>query len=306
MHFCRHGFLYIRHRLNATHHNPQNWLLLLLLTLIWGSSYILIKKSLVAFTPVEVASLRISFSFLFSLPFALKALRLLPRQQYVNVLQIGIFGSGAPAFLFALSMTKSGSAVNGILNSLSPLWTLLIGYYLFHVHITRQKTAGVLIGFLGALLLVLGKAGGTLQVDIWYSFLPVLATFCYGISTNITKQKMQNLNPLYSTSLAMCMVGLPASVILFFGDAPQKIMSGEATTSLLSVLFLSLFGTLLAWILFYRLVQRTDALFAASVTYLIPIVAVAWGMADGETLSFAQIGGMFLILLGVYFTTGNK
>src|SRR5688572_7071804 len=109
-------------QLNNTHHNWQNWLLLILLTLIWGTSYILIKKGLTVFTPLELASLRISISFLCSVPIAIKALQKVDRDKYPTILQIGIFGSGAPAFLFALSMTKSGSAVNGILNSLSPLW----------------------------------------------------------------------------------------------------------------------------------------------------------------------------------------
>jgi len=216
---------------------------------------------------------------------------------------VGVFGSGAPAFLFALSMTKSGSAVNGILNSLSPLWTLVIGYYLFKVSISTQKIIGVVVGFLGALVLVLGKPGSSLQVDVLYSLLPVLATFCYGMSSNLTKQRLQNQNAIYTTAVAMAGMGLPVLAGLFFTDAPAKIMRGEVWLPLLCVAALSIVGTLIAWMLFYRLVQRTDALFAASVTYLIPIVAIAWGVLDGEVLSVMQIGGMLLILAGVYFTT---
>ncbi len=288
---------------SSSHHNAQNWLLLVLLTIIWGTSYILIKKGLIAFTPIELATLRISISFLCSIPFAIKALQTIPRAKYFTILQIGIFGSGAPAFLFSLSMTKTGSAVNGILNSLSPIWTLIIGYYLFRLHISREKILGVIIGFMGALVLVLGKRGQSLEVDVLYSFLPVIATFCYGMSTNITKQRLQELNPLYTTSLAMSMIGIPASIILLLSDAPSKIAAGEAWVSLSSAAVLAVFGTFIAWMLFYRLVQRTDALFAASVTYLIPIVAISWGMFDGEILSLLQLGGMVLILVGVYFTT---
>lgn len=289
-----------------SHHNKENWLLLLLLTFIWGSSYILIKTGLQSFTAVELASLRISITFFASLPFVYKAIKTIPKEKYFTVLLIGIFGSGAPAFLFAFSMTHSASAVNGILNSLSPLWTIVVGYFLFQVGISPLKVLGVLLGFAGAVVLVLGKSEGNLQVDVLYSFLPVVATFCYGMSTNITKQRMQNLHPLYSTALAMCMIGIPASVLFLCGEAPQKIMSGDVNKALASVALLSLAGTLLAWVLFYRLVQRTDALFAASVTYLIPIVAVAWGLWFGETLSAIQFGGMALIIAGVYFTTGKK
>lgn len=292
--------------MSDSHHNIFNWVLLSLLTLIWGTSYLLIKKGLLAFTPLELASLRVAISFLVSLPVAVLAIRKIPREKYFTILQIGFFGSGAPGFLFALSMTKSGSAVNGILNSLSPLWTLLIGYYLFHLHITSQKVAGVLIGFLGALVLVLGQRGGNFRVDAIYSFLPVVATFCYGMSTNITKQKLQNENPFYTTALAMGMIGLPALLILSFTEAPAKISSGTVWWPFLSVMVLSVFGTLIAWGLFYKLIQRTDALFGASVTYLIPIVAISWGLLDGEVLSLLQIGGMLLILAGVYFTTASR
>lgn len=290
----------------SSHHNASNWLLLILLTLIWGSSYILIKTGLTTFSAVELACLRISISFLVSLPFAIKGIKSVAREHYITILLIGIFGSGAPAFLFSLSMTKTGSAVNGIINSLSPLWTLLIGYYLFKISISPQKILGVVIGFAGAVVLVLGKPNADLKVDVLYGLLPVVATFCYGMSTNITKQKLQNQNPVYTTSLAMTMIGIPAFIILLFTEAPDKVSSGIAWSALLAVIVLSVFGTLVAWMLFYRLVQRTDALFAASVTYLIPIIAVGWGLYAGESLSPAQLGGMILILTGVYFTTMQK
>ncbi len=227
----------------------------------------------------------------------------MPHDRYFTILLVGVFGSGVPAFLFALSMTKSGSAINGILNSLSPLWTLIIGFYLFKVHISAQKIAGVIIGFSGALVLVLGRTGASFQVDVLYSLLPVIATFCYGMSSNITKQKLQDQNAVYTTALAMSMIGLPALIGLFFTAAPAKIAAGHVWFPLACIASLSIFGTLIAWMLFYRLVQRTDALFAASVTYLIPIVAIAWGVLDGEFLNLIQMGGMVLILVGVYFTT---
>lgn len=274
-----------------------------MLTAIWGTSYILIKKSLLGFTAIELACLRISISGLVALPFAVRALQTIPKQKYLTILLVGIFGSGAPAFLFSLSMTKSGSAVNGILNSLSPLWTLIIGFYLFKVAISSQKIWGVVIGFIGALVLVLGKPGASFQVDVLYSLLPVVATFCYGMSSNITKQKLQNQNAIYTTALAMAMIGLPALIGLPYTDVPAKIMSGQVWLPMMCVATLSIFGTLIAWMFFYRLVQRTDALFAASVTYLIPLVAIGWGLLDGEVLSLIQLGGMMLILVGVYFTT---
>lgn len=281
-------------------------MLLLALALIWGTSYILIKKGLIAFTPVELACLRLSISFVASVPFAIKALSAIPRDKFSAVFLIGFFGNGIPAFLFALSLTKSGSAVTGILNSLSPLWTLLVGIYFFKVVVSRQKVSGVIVGFMGAMVLVLGKRGENFQTDALYSLLPVAATLCYGISSNIMKEKMQTGNPIYVTSLALMTVGLPSLIGLFFTSAPAKIIGGQVWPSFACIAILSLFGTLIAWMLFYRLVQRTDALFAASVTYLAPIVAIGWGLLDGEVLNFLQLLGMLLILTGVYFTTSGK
>ena len=289
-----------------SNHNTQNWILLFFLTLIWGTSYILIKKSLDGFTAFEVGALRISISCLVALPIAIYGLKKIPKQKYVYVLLIGIFGTGLPSILFPLSLLHSDSSVNGILNSLSPLWTLIIGYYLYQVAITPTKVAGILIGFSGALVLVLGKQSKLIQFDLVYCFLPILATFCYGMSANITKQKLQNQNPIYTTALAMNMIGIPALISLFFTDAPHKISSGLVWFPFMCVVLLALFATLVAWVLFYRLVQRTDALFASSVTYLVPIVAVGWGLYFHEVLSLLQVLGMLLILTGVYFTTYQK
>lgn len=250
--------------------------------------------------------LRIAISFVAAMPFLIKAVRTVPRDKYFTILQIGLLGTALPALLFAVAMTKSGSAINGILNSLSPLWTLLIGYFMFNLAITTRKISGVLVGFGGAVLLVFGKTNQLANADWWYTSLPLIATFCYGLSSNLTKQKLQNQNPLYTTSLAMAIIGIPAFVGLWFTDVPQVVFSGSAWLSVVSIVFLAVFGTFIAWMLFYRLVQRTDALFAASVTYLIPLVAIFWGLLDGEQLSPIQFGGMMLILLGVYFTTSSK
>ncbi len=268
----------------------------------------LMKLGLHGFTAIELGCLRISISFLVSLPLSVKGFMAIPRDKYKVIAAIGVFGSGIPAFLFPLSMEHShnGSAINGVLNSLSPLWTLLIGYFLFKVLMPRDKVIGVVIGFLGALVLVLGKRDAGFKVDLLYSALPVLATMCYGMSTNITKQKMQTMNPLLTTSMAMTVIGLPAFTGLLFTSAPAKIISGSVTAPFLAIVVLAVVGTLVAWILFYRLVQRTDALFGASVTYLVPIVAITLGVFDGEVLTLMQMGGMLLILLGVYFTTRVK
>jgi drug/metabolite transporter (DMT)-like permease len=261
------------------------------------------KRGLIGFTAVEMACLRISISFLCAMPLVYQAVRAVPRKKFFILFIIGIISMALPALLFALSLTKGESAVNGIINSLSPLWTALIGYYVFSVAVSAKKLLGVAIGFMGAAVLVIGKPDFSFKADLLYTSFPVLATLCYGIGTNLTKKWMQNENPLYTTALSMSMVGIPITIALFFTRAPAKIASGEVWIPLAAIAALAVFGTFIAWILFYRLLQRTDMLFATSVTYLVPIVAVSWGFMDGEVLSVIQVGGMFLILTGVYFTT---
>ena len=286
---------------SSSPHNLQNWILVALLTAIWGTSYILIKKSLLGFTAIELACLRISISGLVALPFAVRALQTIPKQKYLTILLVGIFGSGAPAFLFSLSMTKSGSAVNGILNSLSPLWTLIIGFYVFKVAISSQKIWGVVIGFIGALVLVLGKPGASFQVDVLYSLLPVVATFCYGMSSNITKQKLQNQNAIYTTALAMAMIGLPALIGLPYTDVPAKIMSGQVWLPMMCVATLSIFGTLIAW-MFFLPFGATHRCAVCRQCYLLNTLSghrlglAGWGSAFTDTIrrNDAYIGGGLL------------
>jgi drug/metabolite transporter (DMT)-like permease len=284
----------------------SNWALLLSLTLIWGTSYILIKKGLVVFSPIELASMRVSISMVFSLPIVFRAVRVVPFKLYGFVLLTGLFGSLIPAFLFAFSLTHISSSVNGIINSLSPLFTLLIGVFLFGGTTTRQRIIGVLIGFSGAAVLVLFKENGALNADLGWAILPVVATFCYGMSGNIVKEKLGSQNALYMTALAMLMIGIPTTVIAL-QTVPAKLQMVEGAWLAFSyVAILSILGTFIAWMLYYRLIQRTDALFASSVTYLIPLVAVAWGVADGERFSIFQAAGMMLILWGVWLVTKRE
>lgn len=291
---------------NMLRHNLGNFTLLTLLTIIWGSSYILIKKSLLGFSPIELACLRVGISCIVTLPLVIKAVKSISREKYLAVLGVGVFGSAAPALLFALSLTKTGSGLNGIINSLTPLWTIILGVLWYQLHISTQKIIGVVIGFLGAVILVLGQTGKMVNTNLFFGVFPFIATFCYGLSSNLTKQKLQDESAVYTTALAMVMVGIPALVGLSFTGAPAKIMSGTVWLPFVCVATLSVFGTVIAWTLFYRLVQRTDALYASSVTYLVPIVALAWAWFDHESLSAVQFIGMLLIFAGVYFTTTAK
>jgi drug/metabolite transporter (DMT)-like permease len=285
----------------------QNWLLLAALTLIWGTSYILIKKSLVVFSPIQATSIRISVSFLLCLPFLRSAVRDIPRAKYPHTLMVGVLGTGLPSILFNLSMTHVNSSVTAIINSLSPLFTVLTGFLIWQVSTTRIKLMGVLIGLAGAVVLVFGKHGMSIQGDMIYVIMPIVATLCYGTNSNFVKQHFPATNALHVTVLSIVAIGLPAIGLLLWSDVIGTVQSEPGAYQALGyVVILAVFGTFIGWLLFYKLVQRRDALFAASVTYLIPIVAIAWGLADGEGLALYQLAGLGLILAGVYFVSRNK
>ena len=283
--------------------DAQNWLLLGMLTLIWGTSYILIKKALITFSPVQVAALRVCLSFVVCIPFYKAALREIPRAKYLHILFLGVIGIGIPAFLFAFSQTRINSAVSGIINSLSPLFTVLTGLIFWQVHTPRIKLVGVLIGLMGAIVLVFGKGGMSLNGDLAYAIMPVIATLFYGINSNFVKQHFPTTRPLYVTSLSIAFIGLPGIAILFSTDFISRMHGPTALQGLGCVAGLALFGTLIGWLIFYRLIQRRDPLFAASVTYLVPIVAISWGLLDGESLNVFHMIGLVLILIGVYFVS---
>ena len=284
----------------------ENWLLLGVLTLIWGTSYILIKKALIVFSPVQVTAMRISLSFIACLPFVPRAIKEIPKTQYLHAAAVGILGTGIPIILFNVSMTRVNSSVSAIINSLSPLFSVLTGLLFWQLRTTRIKLIGVLVGLVGAMILVFGKHGWTLTGDVFYTLLPVIATVCYGTTSNYVKQYFPTTYPLHVTVLSITAIGPLALVLLCFSGFSSRLSQPGAMLSLCSVLLLAIFGTVVGWLLFYKLIQRRDALFATSVTYLIPIVAIGWGLLDGEGLALYQLGGLALILTGVYFVSRVK
>jgi drug/metabolite transporter (DMT)-like permease len=281
----------------------QSWLLLALLALIWGTSYILMKKGLLVFTPLQVASWRITLAGLVCLPFLRRAMATIPRSKYGNALFVGMIGSGLPAFLFAFAITRIHSSVGGMINSLSPLFTVLTGLLFWQIHAPSVKVLGILIGFIGALVLVFGQHGLQLNGDVAYAILPVIATFCYGTNSNYIRQYFPSANPVMLTVLVMCMIAVPALIILSTTGFTHTIAMPGAWRALAYISILGGFGTVVSNVLFYRLIQRSGPLFAASVTYLIPIVAIAWGVRDGEHIARLDLIGLLLILAGVYFVS---
>jgi len=278
------------------------WLILIILTLVWGSSFILIKRGLIYFSSTQVGAMRIAISFLFLLPFAGIRIRKVSMRDWKFLLMVGVIGSGLPAFLFARAQTGIDSSLAGILNSLTPLFTLLIGISFFTLKTRWYNILGVALGLAGAVGLVSISGGHTFDFNIRYAVYVVVATICYATNVNIIKYRLAGLDPVTITALSFVVIGLPAILhLLVFTDFIPRLQTVEgAMTGLIYIAILAIIGTGLALMLFNTLVKIASPVFASSVTYLIPIVAVFWGVIDGETFSWKAFLWILIILTGVY------
>lgn len=282
--------------------------MLLVLSLIWGSSFILIKRGLDVYSAGEVGALRIAAASLFLLPFALKGLKDINKSHWIKLLSVGLFGSLLPAFLFAKAETQLPSSVAGILNALTPLFTMLIGAMFFSQKINLKTAIGLMVGFLGTLLLIVAGSGGDLSDLNYYGLYVVLATIFYGANLNLIKYKIPDLRARTITSISLLIVGPAAIVYLLLGTGfVNKTFNVEgAYFSLGAIVILGVLGTAIALIIFNQLVKMTSPIFTSSVTYIIPIVAVIWGLFDNEQLYTGHYAGMAFIILGVYLAKTKK
>ncbi|MEN9382086.1 MAG: hypothetical protein RI940_967 [Bacteroidota bacterium] len=283
-----------------------NWLVFSLLSIIWGSSFILMKEGLKAFTPYQVASLRMLSAGLILLPFALKAFKNIPTKKMGLVVLSGILGNFIPAYLFCIAETQIDSSLAGILNSLTPMFTIIVGVLFFNVQTNKVKIIGMIIGFVGlSFLLASGKDVSFHNLS--YAALVLLATLFYGINVNIVGRYMQNMGSLNIASVAFVFLIIPCIFILYFtGYFKLQFSDPVVLHSLLASILLGIVGTSIATILFYYLVKRAGILFGSLVTYGIPVIAVAWGLFDGEYLNIIQVASLGLILMGVYIVNRGR
>ncbi len=282
------------------------WALILFLAIIWGSSFILMKKGLLAFSDMQVASFRIFISFVLLLPLLFKRIKRVKKRHFIPLLVVGFIGNGIPAFLFTKAQTQVSSSMAGVLNSLTPLFALLVGLVVFKVKFIRQNIFGIILGLIGASALVLIGSGFNLSVQNLYPLLIVLATICYAFTVNLIKQKLSDLDGVTIIVIAFSFIGPFGGIYLLTSDFNYAMQSPHLLQSFSSVFLLAMFGSALATILFNYLIKYTTALFASSVTYIIPIVAIMWGLLDGETLVASQMLSISVILVGVYLVNKKK
>lgn len=276
------------------------------------------KHALVNFPPDQMASIRMFSSFLFLLPFTFSRFAEVKKEQWKYIAATGFLGNGIPAFLFGFAQTNVPSFMAGMLNSLTPVFTLGLGFIIFNTKVSGGRLMGVLLGLAGAVGLILHNANGSFQQISWHAILIVLATLCYAGSVNVIRHKLLDAGALTVSAFALCFVGPITGIYLFgFTDFLPKLLQDASSfsgnhfdfyasqpdspiESLVYVLILALFGTAISVVVFNRLIKIAGSLFASSVTYLIPIVAMLWGMVDGEPLELLHLLFLGAILGGVY------
>ena len=286
---------------NTTMKSHQlKWLILFVLALIWGSSFILIKKGLIGLNPFQLGSLRIIFCALFLLTVGFKNILTIPLHKWKYIALTSLFGTFIPAYLFAIAQTEINSTVSSILNSLTPLNTLILGAIVFGLDFKRTQIFGVIVGLIGTMLLIFNGAIHNPNQNYWYTILVLIASVCYAMNVNFIKKYLSDLKPLTITVGNFLVMLFPALIVLSFTDFFSVVQVEEVQHAMIFVAILGIIGTGIANVFFYKLIQISTPVFATSVTYLIPVVAFLWGILDNEMLTSLQFFGAFIILIGVY------
>ena len=281
----------------------NKWFYLIALSLIWGSSFILIKKALVGLEASQLGSLRIIFSSIFIFLIAWRNIFSIKKIEWKWITISAFLGSFFPAFLFAFAEKEIDSSVASIINSIVPLNTLILGMIIFKIESTKRQIIGVLVGFFGTYLLI--SSGLKLNPDQNYNYagLVILCSFLYALNVNIIKKYLQHLSALTITVGHFTAIILPAVLVFLFSDFEfSSLEKDEVKTSIFYVFILALFGTALAKIIFNKLIKISSPVFASSVTYSMLIVSIFWGIVDGEKFSIYQLIATLIIVFGVILT----
>ncbi len=275
------------------------WILLCILAVMWGSSFIIMKKSLRAFTPTQIASLRMFSAGVVFIPWLISARKQFPKSKTKYFVWSGLLGYFLPAYLFAFAGSKINSSLSGTLNATTPIFVLIVGAIFFQQSIKISQVSGLILGFIGSLILILSGNSVGLSFDNPFALLVIVATVLYGFNVNIVGKYLKELNPILLSAWTLASVSVLALIILLSTDFINRITL-ENKEELLMVILLGAINSGFAGIIFNYVLKISSPVFASSVTYLIPVVATLIGFLDSESISFLHYFGMTIILIGVY------
>ena len=279
-----------------------SWSLLIILSVVWGSSFILMKRGLAAYSSDEVASIRISIAFLFLSPLLIKHYKIDLKKYWFGLILMGVFGNLIPAFLFTQAETEISSSLTGMLNALTPLFTILLGIFWLKIKPSGAQISGIIVGLIAAVALMYFDTNNEPTKNATYGLLVVAATFFYAISVNGIRRYLNDLNPITATVWAFSFTGPVALIYLFgFTDFIQHYHTRPLALQSLGYLsIVAIVGTAISVIAYNVLIREAGAVFASTCTYLIPIVAICWGLMDYEKITLVQLLSIFVIILSVY------
>ncbi len=287
--------------------NQLRWIILVILSLIWGSSFILIKKALQGFTPFQVGAFRILITAFLLLVVGGQSIKKINKTQWKYVFWTAILGSFIPAFAYAIALKGIDSSVASVLNSLLPLFTIIFGALLFGFAFRRIQLMGIVIGFIGTGILIFKGAELNPEQNYWYAIFAITSTLGYSFNVNIIKKHLNELDALSITTGNFLILILPALIVLYFTNFFTDFELNEITKRSLGIVaVLALFCTAIAKVLYNKLIQLSSPVFSSSVTYLIPIVAIMWGFLDGEKFEVSQFVAASIILGGVYLANKKE
>lgn len=284
-----------------------NWSIFFALSFIWGSSFILMFEGLKNLNAYQVASIRIITSGLVLLPTTIKVFGKIPVSKIMYIFLSGVFGSLLPAYLFCMAEEVIDSSLAGVLNSLTPIFVIIIGALFFGMRTGTQKVLGIILAFSGSVLLFFSQPGFSQNSNFLHVMMVVLATFFYGLNVNMVHRHLHHIPSLQIASLALSLNAIPAFIVLYFtGFFHLDLTSHAVLMSTAYSAILGVFGTALASVIFYMLIKRAGAVFSSMVTYGIPFVAIMWGVFYGEPVGWKQLLSLLVILAGVYLANRKK
>lgn len=287
--------------------NSKKWFYLAILSLIWGSSFILIKKGLVGLSSFQLASLRIIFAAIVIFIYSYNSLVKIPKKSWKWILITAYTGTFFPVYLISYGQTEIESGLASIITTITPINTLIVGIIFFGLVYTKKQLLGLLIGLIGAILLIYEASEADINVNIYYSFFIYMTTVGYAASVNLIKNYLTDISPEAVTAGIFISISPPALLVLFLSDfSSLNLEDTEVLNSIIFVFILGVFGSAIAQTLFNKFVKIASPLFAAAVTYTMPIIAIFWAILDGETLTIMQFFATAIILIGVYMVNKKK
>lgn len=252
-------------------------------------------------SPYQLAALRLFTAGIVMVPLTFKALKQVPKHLLTYTVLSGVLGSFIPAFLFCIAETKIGGAIAGSLNSLTPLFVIVVGASFFKLQTNSKKILGVLVGLAGSGVLIYANTKGQSISHTEYILVVVLATIFYGLNVNMVVKKLAGVPSTQIAAIAFVSLIIPSLLVLIFTGffslpfGEEKYVMAISAGSVLGVV-----GTAFASILFYMLMKKAGGVFASMVTYGIPFIAIGWGLIHHEPLGLFHFIGLAIILGGVY------